>query len=99
MPGGRRWRWCWSPSRASPLRERLTTATFDVYNAMQGFAQLGLLALAIGITMIAGEFDLSVVGTYALGGMLAVYRATGPQRSACWPPWPPARLSAPSRAA
>jgi ribose transport system permease protein len=47
-------------------------ALFDVYNALQGFAQLGLLALAIGITMIAGEFDLSVVGTYALGGMLAV---------------------------
>jgi len=45
---------------------------FDVYNALQGFAQLGLLALAIGLTMIAGEFDLSVVGTYALGGMLAV---------------------------
>ena len=45
---------------------------FDVYNALQGFAQLGLLALAIGITMIAGEFDLSVVGSYAVGGMLAV---------------------------
>lgn len=47
-------------------------STFDVYNALQGFAQLGLLALGLGITMIAGEFDLSVVGTYALGGMLAV---------------------------
>jgi ribose/xylose/arabinose/galactoside ABC-type transport system permease subunit len=47
-------------------------APFDFYNALQGFAQLGLLALALGITMIAGEFDLSVVGTYALGGMLAV---------------------------
>ncbi|ROO59068.1 monosaccharide ABC transporter membrane protein (CUT2 family) [Micromonospora sp. Llam0] len=45
---------------------------FDGYNALQGFAQLGLLALAIGITMIVGEFDLSVVGTYALGGMVAV---------------------------
>ncbi|MEV0389231.1 hypothetical protein [Nonomuraea sp. NPDC050643] len=40
---------------------------------MQGFAQLGMLALAIGITMIAGEFDLSVAGTYALGSMLAVH--------------------------
>jgi ribose/xylose/arabinose/galactoside ABC-type transport system permease subunit len=49
---------------------------FDVYNTLQGFAQLGLLALAIGITMIAGEFDLSVVGTYALGGMLAVETGT-----------------------
>jgi L-arabinose transport system permease protein len=45
---------------------------FDVYNALQGFAPLGLLTLGLGITMIAGEFDLSVVGTYALGGMIAV---------------------------
>ncbi|MEV6632673.1 ABC transporter permease [Actinoplanes sp. NPDC051470] len=47
-------------------------APFDVYNTFQIFARLGLLALALGLTMIAGEFDLSVVGTYALGGMLAV---------------------------
>jgi ribose/xylose/arabinose/galactoside ABC-type transport system permease subunit len=56
----------------SPLLSGKPLQPFDVYNALQGFAQLGLLALAIGITMIAGEFDLSVVGTYALGGMLAV---------------------------
>ncbi|MFG1610325.1 ABC transporter permease [Actinoplanes sp. NPDC049265] len=47
-------------------------APFDVYNTLQIFARLGLLALALGLTMIAGEFDLSVVGTYALGGMLTV---------------------------
>jgi ribose/xylose/arabinose/galactoside ABC-type transport system permease subunit len=47
-------------------------APFDVYNTFQIFARLGLLALALGLTMIAGEFDLSVVGTYALGGMLTV---------------------------
>ncbi len=69
----------WSRSRCaiaafvgSPLLSGKPLQQFDVYNALQGFAQLGLLALAIGITMIAGEFDLSVVGTYALGGMLAV---------------------------
>ncbi len=49
-----------------------TLAAFDVYNTLQIFARLGLLALALGLTMIAGEFDLSVVGTYALGGMLTV---------------------------
>lgn len=49
-----------------------TIASFDVYNTLQIFARLGLVALALGLTMIAGEFDLSVVGTYALGGMLAV---------------------------
>jgi ribose transport system permease protein len=47
-------------------------APFDVYNTFQIFARLGLLALALSLTMIAGEFDLSVVGTYALGGMLTV---------------------------
>src|SRR4026209_2054372 len=46
--------------------------SFDIYNTLQIVARLGLLALALGLTMIAGEFDLSVVGTYALGGMLTV---------------------------
>ena len=49
-----------------------TVAAFDVYNTLQICARLGPLALALGLTMIAGEFDLSVVGTYALGGMLTV---------------------------
>jgi L-arabinose transport system permease protein len=56
----------------TPLSTGHPMTTFDVYNAMQGFAQIGLLALAIGLTMMAGEFDLSVVGTYAVGGMIAV---------------------------
>ncbi len=45
---------------------------FDAFNTLQGVAQLGLLALPLGLTMIAGEFDLSVVGVAALGGMVAV---------------------------
>jgi len=49
-----------------------TAPVFSVFNAAQSFAGLGLVALALGLTMIIGEFDLSVVGTYALGGMLAV---------------------------
>ncbi|MEV6630374.1 ABC transporter permease [Actinoplanes sp. NPDC051470] len=56
----------------TPLGTGVPLASFDVYNALQGFAQIGLLALAIGLTMIAGEFDLSVVGTYAVGGMITV---------------------------
>ena len=84
----RRWSpWCWSrqsPSRAPRCAPASPLATFDVYNALQGFAQLGLLALALGLTMIAGEFDLSVVGTYALGGMLAVQTGRVSRRcSAC----------------
>lgn len=56
----------------APLATGDDLTKFDIYNALQGFAPLGLLTLGLGITMIAGEFDLSVVGTYALGGMLAV---------------------------
>lgn len=55
-----------------PVYTDATLAPFDVYSTLQIFARLGLLALALGLTMIAGEFDLSVVGTYALGGMLTV---------------------------
>jgi ribose transport system permease protein len=66
---------------STPLLTGRALEPFDVYNALQGFAQLGLPALAIGITMIAGEFDLSVVGVHALGGMLAVGAgATSPVR-------------------
>ena len=55
-----------------PTYTDATLTSFDVYNTLQIFARLGLLTLALGLTMIAGEFDLSVVGTYALGGMLTV---------------------------
>jgi ribose/xylose/arabinose/galactoside ABC-type transport system permease subunit len=44
----------------------------NLYNVFQNFAALGLVALALGITMIAGEFDLSVAAMYSLGGMIAV---------------------------
>lgn len=46
--------------------------TFDVFNGFQGAAQFGFIALALGLTMIAGEFDLSVTGVHVLGGVLAV---------------------------
>jgi ribose/xylose/arabinose/galactoside ABC-type transport system permease subunit len=55
-----------------PVYTDASLKTFDVYNTFQIVARLGLLALALGLTMIAGEFDLSVVGMYALGGMLTV---------------------------
>ena len=52
----------------SPLLGGRPLQTFDGYNSLQGFAQLGLLALAIGITMIAGEFDLSSLRLAVVGG-------------------------------
>jgi ribose/xylose/arabinose/galactoside ABC-type transport system permease subunit len=56
----------------TPLMTGRALTSFDVFNTFQGLAQLGLLTLGLGLTMIAGEFDLSVVGSYALGGMIAV---------------------------
>ena len=57
---------------ALPLYSGTPLTTFDTYNTMQVFARLAPLVLGLGLTMLAGEFDLSIVGTYALGGMLAV---------------------------
>jgi ribose/xylose/arabinose/galactoside ABC-type transport system permease subunit len=57
---------------ALPLYSDTSATTFTVYNAGQNFASLGLLALAVGLTLIVGEFDLSTLGMYALGGLLAV---------------------------
>jgi ribose transport system permease protein len=45
---------------------------FDFFNGLQGFASLGLIALALGLTMIVGEFDLSVVGVASIGAIFAV---------------------------
>jgi ribose transport system permease protein len=56
----------------TPLVSGTGLTTFDLFNTLQGLAQLGLLTLGLGLTMIAGEFDLSVAGTYAAGGMIAV---------------------------
>lgn len=44
----------------------------NVYDVMQNFATLGLVALALGLTIIAGEFDLSVSAMFVLAGMIAV---------------------------
>jgi ribose/xylose/arabinose/galactoside ABC-type transport system permease subunit len=42
------------------------------YDVFQNFATYGLVALGLGLTMIIGEFDLSVSGMVAVGAMLAV---------------------------
>lgn len=59
-----------------PLFDRSSNA-FTVYNTLQITACLGLVALGLGLTMIVGEFDLSVAATYALGGMIAVKVGAG----------------------
>mgnify|MGYP000627931444 CR=1 FL=1 len=51
--------------------------TANVYNVFQNFSSYGLVALALGITIIVGEFDLSVSSIYLLGGMVAVLTGAG----------------------
>lgn len=54
-----------------------TVRTANVYDIFQNFAGYGLVALALGVTIIAGEFDLSVSSMYLLGGMVAVLTGAG----------------------
>ena len=46
--------------------------TANVFNVLENFSGVGLVALALGLTMLIGEYDLSVSSSYLLGGMLAV---------------------------
>ena len=47
-----------------PVLTQYTVRTANVYDIFQNFASYGLVALALGITIIAGEFDLSVSSMY-----------------------------------
>jgi ribose/xylose/arabinose/galactoside ABC-type transport system permease subunit len=60
-----------------PVVTKYTVRTANVYDIFQNFASYGLVALALGVTMIAGEFDLSVSSMYLLGGMVAVLTGAG----------------------
>jgi len=44
----------------------------NTYTIFEGFAWLGLAALGIGITIIAGEFDLSLGSAAGVAGILAI---------------------------
>src|SRR6185437_16798044 len=48
----------------------LTLAT--AYSTFQSFSTFGLVALGLGLTMLIGEFDLSVAGVFGLAGCVAV---------------------------
>lgn len=58
------------------FREGASIGTVNFKNVLETLAALGLVTLALGLTMIAGEFDLSVSSTFLLGGMLAVKAGT-----------------------
>jgi ribose/xylose/arabinose/galactoside ABC-type transport system permease subunit len=57
-----------------------TTPTFSgeasVFSVLEGFPLLGLVALGLAITIIAGELDLSVGSVAALAGVVAVKTAS-----------------------
>ncbi|MFN8456917.1 MAG: ABC transporter permease [Anaerolineae bacterium] len=44
----------------------------NLFAVMEGFALTGLVALGVGVTMLAGELDLSVASVAALAGIVAV---------------------------
>jgi ribose transport system permease protein len=60
-----------------PVVTSATVRTANVYDILQNFASYGLVALALGVTIMAGEFDLSVSSMYLLGGMVAVLTGSG----------------------
>ena len=60
-----------------PALTQYTVRTANVYDIFQNFASYGLVALALGVTMIRGEFDLSVSSVYLFGGMVAVLTGGG----------------------
>jgi ribose/xylose/arabinose/galactoside ABC-type transport system permease subunit len=45
----------------------------NLYALLASFATLALVSAGLAVTMIAGEFDLSVAGTFPLAGLLAVW--------------------------
>jgi len=52
-------------------------STVNFFNIGQTFAAYGPLALALGLLMVAGEFDLSLPAVYGLGAMVAVQTGAG----------------------
>ena len=60
-----------------PVVTSYTLRTAYVYDILQNFSSYGLVALALGITIMAGEFDLSVSSMYLFGGMVAVLTGSG----------------------
>ena len=54
------------------LASRSGVGETSIFPVLDSFALLGLLALGIGVTMIAGELDLSIAPMAALMGIVAV---------------------------
>ena len=70
------------------------------FSVLQQFATIGPVALALGLSMIVREFDLSVGGMLSLAGCLAVMSGGTSRRWAsrwrCWRQAPPVSCRAAS---
>lgn len=56
----------------SPVVSGANLTPFSVFNVFQQLAWLAPLALALGVTLMCGEFDLSVAGIAPLAAVLAI---------------------------
>ncbi len=54
------------------IADRRFATPNNIFTIFEGFAWLGLAALAVGLTIIAGELDLSVGSVAAVAGIVAV---------------------------
>lgn len=54
------------------ISDRRFASPNNIFTIFEGFAWLGLAALAVGLTIIAGELDLSVGSVAAVSGIIAV---------------------------
>ena len=54
------------------IADRRFATPNNIFTIFEGFAWLGLAALAVGLTIIAGELDLSVGSVAAVAGIIAV---------------------------
>ncbi|MEA2583141.1 MAG: ribose transport system permease protein [Thermomicrobiales bacterium] len=49
-----------------------TVSVLNFYDVFQIFSNYGLIALALGLSIVVGEYDLSTAGAYAFGGVVAI---------------------------
>lgn len=49
-----------------------TVDSLSIFNVLRAYADYGLVVLAVGLTVMIGELDLSAAGMFALGGVIAV---------------------------
>jgi ribose/xylose/arabinose/galactoside ABC-type transport system permease subunit len=51
---------------------RAFLSTGNLYTLGEGFAMIGIIAIGVAVTMLAGEFDLSIGAIASTGGMIAL---------------------------